>query len=429
MLLQASWGGIASKGWSKYSKRTMNPYPPLRNVDVIPVEHKGQSMVCLVDSEGYIDEQVALSPQAFFIAACLDGQHDAEAIRRDFAKQFGGVLLNPDQVDQVVSFLDEKGFLYNERYLALKQRVEDAFREADSRPAFCAGRSYPENPNELKVFLDTLFAEHGGPLAESVPEGPPVRCLISPHIDFARGAPGYARAYRRFFASRAPDIVFIFGVAHRGGPAPFTLTRKDFETPLGVLKTNRDIVERLAAVCSWDSFEGEPLHRSEHSIEFQALMLAYHYGANVQIVPILCSSLPDDPELTHPGNLEPVNRFLAECREIVANPQCRVSVIAGADLAHVGRHFDDDIDITQEVLDAIEARDREDLEQVLARAPEDFYASVMKDKNQRRVCGLSCIYAALKSVDGLAASSELLHYGYAPDPVGGVVSYASLAIT
>ncbi len=386
-------------------------------------------MVCLVDSEGYIDEQVALSPQAFFIAACLDGRHDAEAIRTDFARQFGGVLINTDQIDQVVSFLDEKGFLYNERHLALKQRVEDAFREAESRPAFCAGRSYPENPEEAKRFLDTLFAEHGGPLGASTPEGAPLRCLISPHIDFARGAPGYAPAYRRLFASGTPDVVFIFGVAHRGGPAPFTLTQKDFETPLGVLKTNHDIVARLAAACSWDPFEGEPLHRSEHSIEFQALLLAYHYGASVQIVPILCSSLSDDPELTHPGNLEPVNRFLAECQAVAASSEYRVSVIAGADLAHVGRHFDDDLDITQEVLDAIEARDREDLEYVLARAPEDFYASVMKDKNQRKVCGLSCIYAALKSLDGLTTGSELLHYGYAPDPVGGVVSFCSIAIT
>ncbi|HPO12269.1 MAG TPA: AmmeMemoRadiSam system protein B [Candidatus Hydrogenedentes bacterium] len=408
--------------------RTMNPYPPLRNVDVIPAEHKGQPMVCLYDTEGYVEEQVALSPQAFFIAACLDGQHDAEAIQNDFARQFGGVLITTDQIDQVAAFLDEKGFLYNDHYFALKQDVEDAFRAMESRPAFCAGRSYPEDPKKAREFLNTMFAEHGGPLTDSNPDLPPLRCLITPHIDFARGAAGYAQGYRRFFASGTPDIVFIFGVAHRGGSAPFVLTSKDFETPLGTLKTNREIVERLAAVCEWDPFEWEPLHRNEHSIEFQALMLAHRYGTNIQIVPILCSGLSEDPELTNPASLEPVSRFLTECRAIAADSAHRVSVIAGADLAHVGRHFEDDIDITQEVLDAIEARDREDLAHVLARDPEHFYASVMKDKNQRKVCGLSCIYAAMKAVEGLASGSELLHYGYAPDPVGGVVSFASIAI-
>ena len=50
----------------------------------------------------------------------------------------------------------------------------------------------------------------------------------------------------------------------------------------------------------------------------------------------------------------------------------------------------------------------------------------MKDPNQRRVCGLNCIYAALHTVYGMVQSGELLHYDYAHDPAGEIVSFANV---
>ena len=52
----------------------------------------------------------------------------------------------------------------------------------------------------------------------------------------------------------------------------------------------------------------------------------------------------------------------------------------------------------------------------------------MKDLNQRKVCGLGCIYAALRSVEGTVSAAELLDYDYAPDPAGGIVSFASVQL-
>jgi hypothetical protein len=50
----------------------------------------------------------------------------------------------------------------------------------------------------------------------------------------------------------------------------------------------------------------------------------------------------------------------------------------------------------------------------------------MKDVNARRVCGVNCIYAALKTVEGSVEPGKLIHYDYAPDPAGGIVSFASV---
>jgi hypothetical protein len=405
----------------------MEPFPPLRQIDAFPIEHEGETLICLHDPQGYVASQITMSPPAFFIAACLDGHHGVREIQLEFARQFDGAMAPADQIRQVADFLDAQGFLDNDRFKSLRVKVDEDFRNANVRAAYLAGTSYPLNRADLGAFIASLFSrpDGPGPLPESSPEdGAPLPGLIAPHIDFQRGALGYAHAYHHLYRCRAPRTVILFGVAHAGAPAPFILTRKDFATPFGVLENDRALVQRLAAACSWDPYAFEYVHRTEHSLEFQAVMLAYLYGTNVRIVPILCGQFSNQGEAEDPAVLLPVQRFLAECRAAVADSGGSVTVIAAADLAHVGRRFGDPFDITEGIIEEIARRDCEDLEQVLAAAPEAFYASVMQDHNERRVCGLGCIYAAMKSVEHLVSGGEVLHYGYAPDPAGGIVSFA-----
>jgi predicted class III extradiol MEMO1 family dioxygenase len=100
--------------------------------------------------------------------------------------------------------------------------------------------------------------------------------------------------------------------------------------------------------------------------------------------------------------------------------------VAGADLAHVGRRFGDEVEADEALRAAVEARDREDLAHVSRLDAGGWYASVLRDDNARRVCGLNCVYAAARAMSGRAAAAELLHYDAAPDPAGGWVSFASL---
>jgi AmmeMemoRadiSam system protein B len=166
----------------------------------------------------------------------------------------------------------------------------------------------------------------------------------------------------------------------------------------------------------------------EHSIEFQAVMLAYLFGPRVKIVPILCSMFSEDLDPPRPAELLPVRRFLDACRQLAASRPA-VSVVAGADLAHVGPRFGDPFDVDDDLIRRVAGRDREDLAEVTRMAPDAFYASVMKDGNERKVCGLGCIYAALKTVDGCASGGDVLHYDYAHDPAGGIVSFASIQLS
>ncbi len=418
----------------------MTPLPALRHLDATPVEHEGQEVLCLSDPEGIVTEQAVLSPMAFFVAACLDGSRDVVGIQEEFARQSGGQMLMSADIERVVDFLDEHGFLQNERYLAMRRAKAEAFARKRVRPACIAGRSYPAERDALNGYLEKLFAgvtgdcfaalamTQGGERARIRGSGDgPLACLIVPHIDFERGGAVYAQGYGRLRCHEKPDTVLVFGVAHRGGATPFMLTRKTFATPLGPVRNDTEVTDALAAACRWDAYEDELVHETEHSIEFQALMVRYLFGAHVKMAPVLCGNLGGELGDAHPADSADIQAFLDACRAVVSAPGRRITVIAGADLAHVGPCFGDPFEITQPVLDAMERRDGEDLALAAALDADGFYRSVMRDGNARHVCGLGCIYAALKSAQGIAAPGERLAYGHAPDPTGGVVSFAGIA--
>ncbi|MBI5095562.1 MAG: AmmeMemoRadiSam system protein B [Candidatus Hydrogenedentes bacterium] len=400
----------------------------MRQLDVSPIEHQGETYISLRDPEGFVEEALLLSPFAFFVAAHLDGAHDVVDIQHSFAQQSGGQLLMSEDVRRVVEMLGSHGFLINDVYLEIRRQAEESFAGSDVRAAYLAGKSYPAEADELRAFLDSLFTGEGAP--GEIPgavggQGDPVRCLVVPHIDFQRGAAAYALGYLELFRRGKPDTVIIFGVAHVAPPVPFTLTRKAFQTPFGELETDKDVLTQLEAACAWSPYEYEIVHRTEHSIEFQAVMLAYLYGPAVKIVPILCGSFADEAETPRAPFAEPIEKFLNVCHLIASDAARKVSVIAGADLAHVGKRFGDDIEIAPSIVSAIESRDREDLEHAVQGAPAAFHKSVMKDGNERRVCGLHCIYSALRTAAPKEAG-KLLHYSYAPDPAGGIVSFADI---
>ncbi len=391
------------------------------------MEHEGDTYIVIRDPEGYVQDELMLSAPAFFIAAHLDGANGIAEIQDAFATRYG-VRVQEHEIQSVVDHLDQAGYLVSAPFLAMKSAVDEGFRNQAVRPAYLAGTSYPDDPAELRAFIDAFFTRVGGPNEMPGPQpgdGPCLSCLVAPHIDFGRGGHTYAHSYLHLFRHGPPATVLLFGVAHCGVPAPFVLTRKGFDTPLGTLPANVPMVDRLAAVCDGDPFAYEIVHRTEHSLEFQAVMLAYLYGPGVSIVPILCSSFSNDPECDNPQLLDSVARFLAKCRAIVAEADGAIAVIAAADLAHVGTRFGDAFAIDDDIVRHVAERDGEALGHAVALRPEDFYRSIMSDKNERRVCGLNCIYSALKSVEGTAGPGAILHYDYAHDPAGGIVSFAA----
>ena len=183
----------------------------------------------------------------------------------------------------------------------------------------------------------------------------PLRCLIAPHIDLHRGGHSYGWAYGHLALCPKPETVIIFGTAHASPPVPFILTRKSFETPFGTITTDGDAVDRLARSCKWNPFEYELLHRTEHSIEFQVLMLSYLYGNSIKIIPILCGSYYGNSNKT-PQDFPEIEAFLNEGRVILQELGDSALVICGADLAHVGTRYGDVFSIDPAVISLVDRK-------------------------------------------------------------------------
>src|SRR5262249_40079854 len=155
--------------------------------------------------------------------------------------------------------------------------------------------------------------------------------------------PVYTWAYRELVERCDAELFVIFGVAHQPCANRFALTRKHFETPLGVVATDRDFVDRVAAHAGRQLFEDEAAHRPEHSIEFQAVFLKYLLeGRRFAIVPILVGSFLDLMSAgVDPIQSSEVRRFVEAVQAVERDCAKKVAYIGGIDLSHVGPEFGD----------------------------------------------------------------------------------------
>jgi len=402
--------------------------PKLRPVEAFPTEVEGERRIAIRDPAGFTDSILLLPLPLLDIVSLFDGEHSILEIQEAFMRHRGELLFR-EQIDRVLSMLDEYGFLEGARFAERRQRLEEAFRQSQARPAVHAGKAYEGDPMGLRAQIDGFFTPPHGPGAPGPVASPSLRAIIAPHIDFHRGGPVYAWAYREVAERCDADCFVILGTCHAGMDDPFALTFKDYDTPFGPAVVDREFADALARRFGADLLGSELAHRSEHSIEFQAVFLRYLFAGRREftIVPVLAGFLHEallrgkDPEAD-----PTVGRFLDALRETVATCRRKVCLVAGADLAHVGPRFGDPEPVSGPWLRKVETEDRAMLESVTSLDAQGFFESVAGDGDRRRICGLSPIYALLRSVE--AKSGGLLRYAQWPDPQG-TVTFASAAFS
>ena len=400
----------------------------MRYVDAFPIDMEGKRLIYLRDPEGFSDQGVAVPPHVFQLLTLFDGERTLSEIPGAFALQFGGMGVTEDQVEALATQMDEVLLLDSDRFRRHREGVEEAFRLQPVRPAAHAGASYPEDPGELRTLIDGFFDASDGPgRPNPLPSGQPLKGLIAPHIDFNRGGPSFAWAYRALADSPPPDLFVVLGTGH-AARAPFVMSMKDFETPLGLLRTNKAFVSRVAEDVEEDLFVDEACHRSEHSIEFQAVFLKYLYpDRDVAIVPILCGSFHGlvargESPASHPH----IGVFLKALRSAVSEHGGRVCIVAGVDLSHVGPRFGDPEALTGADIEDALAHDRQVLSAAVRLDPEGMYDTVTRAGDRTRICGTSSIYTLLHGMEAETAR-ELRHDRVVDDGGQSMVSFASVA--
>ncbi|HEX9418143.1 MAG TPA: AmmeMemoRadiSam system protein B [Methylomirabilota bacterium] len=396
-------------------------HPRLRPLEAFPVEQDGERLIALRDPSGFTEQVVLLPIPALDIVSLFDGDRSMAEIHGVISGRHGAEAPGLEDITRFAERLDDAGFLDSPRFTARRRRIEEAWLASPSRPAAHAGGAYAGEADLLRGQIDGFFAHPEGPGLPARRAAPTrLRGLIAPHIDFHRGGPTYAWAYRELLECSDADVFVILGTCHGGMADPFAVTLKPYDTPLGAAAVDRAFFEALERRYGLDLLASETAHRNEHSIEFQAVMLRRLLGERpFTIVPVLASFLHEAVWSGGEPEADPrVPRFLDALAESIAASDRKVCVIAGVDLAHVGPRFGDAQPNTEAVLERVAREDGAMLETVKAGDATAFFRSVAADGDSRRICGLSPIYSFLRALPG--ARGDILRYSQAPDPQGAV---------
>lgn len=267
------------------------------------------------------------------------------------------------------------------------------------RPAV-AGQFYAGRETALRSEVERCFLSPIGPGSLPVLDrkgpGKIVGAMV-PHAGLVYSGPVAAHAYMALAEDGFPSTFIIIGPNHHGRGKGVAVSDEDFETPMGVIKTDMDIVHRLKGVVEVD----RSAHLYEHSLEVQLPFLQY-IDPDVKIVAIAMGY--QDPETA----VE-----LAKSIKIATEGR-RAVVLASSDMSHY---------VPPQVA---KEKDMGVLNKLVAMDPDGAYRQILqKDVS---MCGYGPVMAMFHAVNGKEA--RLLKYANSGDvtPMSEVVGYASLIV-
>lgn len=387
--------------------------PRLRPLDVRRIADADRTGLVLSDPLGLAPGQAFVPEELVPIVAMFDGERTVASIQARV--RAAGQPLPPGFVADLVGLLDDALLLVSARSAVAITAAREAFLAPGLRPARHVGSAgYPSDAASLRASLAAMVPRSNS--RRATPRG-----LVAPHIDLARGAQGYRAAYEWLGQREPADLYVVFGTGHKGPSAPVTGLRLDWDTPLGPVATDRGFVDAIHAALGAADPLDVLLHRDEHSLEFQMLMLRHLLGEQpFQVAGFLCGHLPSgDGDPSQEEYVATIKRAFE-----AATAGRRVCYVAGADLAHVGPFFGDDEIVTPARLARLEGDDRARLARLERGAPGAFHHAVEADANADRICGTTPMFLTALLAGG---SAELLHYGQACAEDGEqVVTFASL---
>lgn len=352
-------------------------------------------MLLLRDPLGLSDHMLGLPQQLAPLLALCDGTRDLVGIRTALAIRWD-VRVKSSMLSDMIDMLDEACLLDNTRTREAMQAALEAYRAQPFRIPALAGGGYPADGAALAPFLDAFDATGVIDGRPRLRPGP-VRGVVSPHIDYARGGPVYKAVWGAAEeAVRDADLAIIFGTDHSGGFGKITPTRQSYATPYGILPTAVEIVDQLAADLGEENAFAEELHhRNEHSIELASVWLHHARGGKpIEVVPVLCGSfahfIAGEADPAADPHFEKVVQVLSR-----AMAGRNALVVAAADLAHVGPAFDGRPVVAEGQAKLREADDAI-LAEMAAGSAEGFFEELMAVEDSNNVCGLPPIYLSLR---------------------------------
>jgi len=263
------------------------------------------------------------------------------------------------------------------------------------RRATHAGSWYTDDGRKLtKQLAEWLDDAEGSPLA--IP-----RAIIVPHAGYRYSGPSAAKGYKLLDPSKIKRI-FILGPSHHAYMTKCGLSKlTEYETPIGSLKLDRDIIKDLYATGSFEYISAD-VEEAEHSIEMHLPYIAQVMGRHdFTIIPIMVGSIKQDAEEQYGKLLAP---YLKDEETLF---------VVSSDFCHWGKRFDyTPYDESQGAIhQSIEALDRRGMQIIQGGDPIAFSNYLKETKNT--ICGrhpISVMLWALRHYQESPAVIRLVHY-------------------
>lgn len=397
--------------------------PKLRGDIVIKILENGNTKNLLLYDESKIATQPLVFPIEFSsLLQFFDGQTTFEQLEKIVSQNYQGDVNQFMQSFQyLIEDLDYLCYLETPYYFKVRDNFI-AYMNSLIRPPICTGNSYPSERYELNTYLENIFNK-----AKSKESFSNINSIIVPHIDFAIGDPAhrvYSVAYNAI-RSFSYDAFIILGTSHYGTSDYFMLTTKDFETPLGVAKTDKELIEQLSKSSPDGISIDDYAHRFEHSIEFQVVLLQFAFNnPEITIVPILVGSFHEFIyNNTLPSDNSNIQELIQRFKTIIYEKYKNPLFVGSVDFTHFGRKFHDPYD-GMEHIQSIKEHDHKLIEHITNCNPNGFFQEVSKVKDKFKICGLSPIYTLLSIVR--PSKGHFLGYDYWDDFQNkSVVTFAS----
>jgi AmmeMemoRadiSam system protein B len=253
----------------------------------------------------------------------------------------------------------------------------------DIRRSVIAGTWYPGSASALADTIDQFLADVEVPAVDGE-----LHALISPHAGYSYSGGVAAHAYRQLEGKDYPLVVIVSPV-HQYYGGQFLATDKGYyQTPLGLVEVERDVLSQLAREVSLTYLDQD----GEHSLEIQLPFLQRILG-QFSLVPVMMGE-----------------QSLAACLQLStaltrALDGQQALLVASSDLAHLHDY--------QEVV----AHDRAVQKYVEDFDPEGLAASLAK--NEAQACGGGPIVTVMLAArDRGADSARVLNYMNSGDVTG-----------
>ncbi|KAJ2785222.1 hypothetical protein H4R18_000673 [Coemansia javaensis] len=205
-----------------------------------------------------------------------------------------------------------------------------------SRQATHAGSWYSSDGATLDRELQGWLDRVPGTVDEVVPAGGtcavPVggaRAIIAPHAGYSYSGPNAAYGYRCVDAARVRRV-FLLGPSHHVYLEDCALSEcAEYETPLGSIAVDREMVGELRSKGRWQTMDTE-MDEDEHSLEMHLPYICKTFEGRlgeIALVPILVGALSFRSEAYYGGLLAP---YLADAENLF---------VVSSDFCHWGSRF------------------------------------------------------------------------------------------